>query len=149
MNCNVSAYLYYLEKFVIFHMTDKFLVLEPRLYLTLEKGSHVHESYEFLIPYSPMPPSMIGNRVRTFEVNKLFGINSEQSHGPAASLKGCLLLAFQADKNFLCETARMIYGREIVDFEINGIGFDSEVKNLISSFIEGNVHKQPGYVKRT
>lgn len=132
-------------KLVNIHMTEKFVVIEPILPIDLEKGCHAHESYEFIIPCSPMPASRIEKKINTFQVNKLYALNSEQFHGPVASQTGCRILGVQADKEFLCETARMVYGEKTVEFELGGISFDIEVKELIRAFIEEDVNKQTGY----
>lgn len=127
------------------HLTDKFIVLQPKTALNFVEESHAHESFEFLIPGSAMPLAKVEKRLFQFEVNKLFVFNSEEFHGPATAYPNCRFLAFQVDKHFMRETARMIYGREAVSFKNGSFAFDHEIEELIRRFIEENVNRQAGY----
>ena len=142
-----GPYPYPLKEFaevVNIHSTDKFIVLEPKVPLDFVEESHAHESFEFF-PGSRMPLAKVEKRLLQFEVNKLFVFNSEEFHGPATSFANCWFLAFQVDKFFMRETARMIYGREAVAFENGSFAFDDEIKDLIRRFVEENVNRQAGY----
>ena len=142
-----GPYPFPLEKvgeFIEAHSSNSTVVLLPRTYLDLPCGIHSHGSYEFLIPFTKMPVGLIEDKKIPFEVNKLFPINSGQSHGPSEERKGCKFLAFQMDEKFVRRVARSVYGKNQVFFDNRSCNY-SVIRPFIDRFIEESRGRQAGH----
>lgn len=125
----------------------------PDINITVPKKSfdfspqpgHSHNSYEFLIPYTPM--SHIGVEKRTISVdrNTLIPINPQQPHGPKDMMQGCFLVSIHISRLFLCSVAEHAYDKTNVYFENESVQLDNTTVALMHSFMEEANQKQAGY----
>ena len=75
----------------------------------LKKDFHIHDSYEFLIPYSTLPFVDVEDRCYSFNKGYVFPINSGQAHGPHDCMLNKHFVSLQVDKDSLNEIAYSIY----------------------------------------
>lgn len=110
----------------------------------LNKDSHAHDSYEFIIPYSTMP--YVGVENRCFAINKgnIFPINSWQAHGPQDRMLNMNIISLQVDNDSLGEIAYSIYGKFNICFKQGNNTLSNDLKALVELFIEEYRSIQPG-----
>ncbi len=109
-----------------------------------EKAQHVHDSYEFTIPYTVMPYLQLGKDHYVGEKDKIYPINSGQAHGPYGSMFNTHLLSLNIDSDFLNEIAFSIYGKSNVYFKQGNYSFGNDLKALIKMFVEEYRDSRPG-----
>jgi AraC family transcriptional regulator len=117
----------------------------PKTRLVLLKGQHVHNSYEFLVPFNDIISNKIEKRYCLAQKNKIFPFNSEQYHGPERDIEDISFIAVLADKLVLNNIAKTIYGKSDVVFKNQNFEYDFELSLLISQFIGEWEQTQPGY----
>jgi AraC-like DNA-binding protein len=111
----------------------------------LPKGIHTHNSYEFTIPFTNMPPSYAGSRTVYFERNKLLPFNANQEHGPTVAMDKCNLLGLQVDQTLFSTIAYSICGKQEVVFQNECAVPDKELFRCLSQYIEETTVCQTGY----
>ncbi|HHV98028.1 MAG TPA: helix-turn-helix transcriptional regulator [Clostridiaceae bacterium] len=112
-------------------------IIAPKAYLDFpKKDFHVHDSYEFLVPYSTMPYVDVDNRC--FSINKgyIFPINTGQAHGPHDRMINQCFISLQVDNDSLNEIAYSVYRKFNVRFKQDNYSLSNELKKLIDLFIE-------------
>jgi len=109
-----------------------------------KKDFHVHDSYEFLIPYSTMPYVDVDNKCFSIYKDYIFPINTGQAHGPHDRMLNQYFISLQVDNDSLNETAYSIYNKFNVRFNQNNFPLSNELKKLIELFIEEYRSIQPG-----
>lgn len=112
------------------------IVISPKGSFNMPIGKHTHKSYEFLLPISDMPYTLVENKSTYFENNRLFPINSEQSHGPSKVIKGCKLLAFQIDTDTFNDISHPFCNKKDITFENNNFKIGNEIFSLLKMFTE-------------
>ncbi len=110
----------------------------------LEKAQHVHDSYEFTVPYTTMPYLSLGGKIYSGEKGKIYPMNSGQTHGPNNRMLNRHLISLNVDKDTLNEVAYTIYGKSNVCFKHGNYVFTNELKTMMKSFIEEYNGTQPG-----
>jgi len=120
------------------------LVLSSKDSMYMPKGSHSHASYEFLIPLSDMPYTGVETRIINFEKNKVFPLNSEQSHGPMKEILECKLLAFQIDKDTFNDISYSLCKKNNVTFENKSFKIETDIYGLLKMFMEETRNLQAG-----
>jgi len=120
------------------------IILASKGSINMPKASHSHTSYEFLIPLSDMPYAGVETRIFNFEKNKLFPLNSEQSHGPVKEILGCNLLAFQIDKDTFNDISYSLCKKNNVTFENESFKIEPEMYGLLRMFMEETRNLQAG-----
>lgn len=120
------------------------IVLATKDKINMPRGSHMHDSYEFLLPASDMPTTSVDKKATCFQKNRLFPINSEQPHGPVAEIMGCDLLAFQIQKETLKDIVKSYCNQSDVAFENESIKIDREIPELLRMFMEETRNFQTG-----
>jgi len=109
-----------------------------------EKAQHVHDSYEFTIPSSPMPYASLEDKCFSAEKNKILPFNSGQAHGSFRRMFNIHLISLNVDNDSLNETAYSIYGKSNVCFKQGDYVFSDELKALVKLFIDECINIQPG-----
>jgi AraC-type DNA-binding domain-containing proteins len=99
------------------------------------KGYHAHESYEFLVPFSSMPPLDLEGKLVSFEKNRVFPFNSWSVHGPAEERDSCRLMGIQIDKQLVSQISYMLCGKKKVEFRSENTPFSQELRDLTSLFM--------------
>ena len=109
-----------------------------------KKDFHVHDSYEFLIPYATLPFVDVENRCFSINSGCIFPINSGQAHGPHGRMLNKCFISLQVDNDSLSEIAYSIYGKFNVYFTHDNYSLSYELKTLVELFIEEYNYIQPG-----
>lgn len=129
-----------------FHYYNKILIAVPKTAFDIPNvGTHVHESYEFGVPLTLSPVLRLEKRNVLLEKNKLYPFNTGQIHGTAGPLSGVRLIGIQIDKEFIQETARLVYGKTEIYFVNDNYEFNSDLRNLIRLFMEETKSCQAGF----
>ena len=144
-----GPYPFQIDEFVGEPKVDAFIcqtmiILASKGNISMPKGSHTHESYEFLIPLSDMPNTAVEKRLTNFEKNKLFPLNSEQSHGPIKEIEGCKLLGFQIDKDTFNDISQSLCKKTNVTFENKSFMIGNEIYGLLDMFMKETRNIQTG-----
>jgi AraC-like DNA-binding protein len=111
------------------------IILASKDSVHMPKGRHGHASYEFTIPFSHMPDSVIGRNLVIFEEGKLYPINPEQEHGPLEEMQGCRLLGLHIGRETFNEITQSMCNKRDIDFNNECIRMDSSISDLINMFI--------------
>lgn len=111
----------------------------------LPKGIHTHNSYEFAIPLTNMPPAYAGSRIVYFEKNRILPFNSNQEHGPTVSMNNCNLLGIQIDQTIFSNISRSICGKQEVVFQNECVIPDNELHRYLNQYMEETTMCQAGY----
>ncbi len=120
-------------------------VIKSNNVMHLPKGIHAHNSYEFAIPMSDMPPSIAGNKPIYFKKNKLIPFNADQEHGPSMSMDNCSLLGLQIDHTIFSNIAYIICGGQEVEFINESVEPNNELLIYLSQYMEEVTLQQAGY----
>ena len=135
-----------MEESMNVYLGNQMIVMSTRTTIDfLEEGTHVHSSYEFMTPLSPMPSVVVGKRKIEVEKNKLLPLNSEQEHGPDGQMLGCRMIAFQIEEEFIEEIARSMYGKTEVSFQNAPLYLDTDMQKLLRLFMMEERIRQQGY----
>lgn len=108
-------------------------------------GTHIHNSYEFVIPYSKMPSTSIGNKIYDRNENALFAVNPMQEHGVAYDIKGFNLCGIHVNKSLIQSIAENIYSSSNIVFSNDSFVISYDIRMLIRLFLEELRYKQSGY----
>jgi AraC family transcriptional regulator len=130
---------------VDFFYSDTVALIVSKTTLDLPALTHSHDSYEFVLPLSVMPKSQIENKVVSFKPERLYPLNSEQSHGAAVEMPGRKLLALQVDKHFLWHIPYSMYRKTRVDFQNDGFALSAHARYLLWLFVTESRNRQAGY----
>lgn len=109
-----------------------------------KKDFHVHDSYEFLIPYTALPFVDVENRCFSVNSGHIFPINSGQAHGPYGRMLNKYFISLQVDNDSLNEIVYSIYGKFNVYFRHDNYSLSQELKTLVELFMEEYNSIQPG-----
>lgn len=123
---------------------QEMIVLSTKDTINMPKGSHAHESYEFLIPSTEMRNTMVGSKITNFEKNKLFPINAEQPHGPTVEIKECNLLGFQIGRNTFNNITQDYCKKKDIAFENTSKKIGNEITFLLKMFMDETRNLQTG-----
>lgn len=111
----------------------------------ITQGTHLHNSYEFVICHSKLPSTIIGNRLYDRKDNTLFAVNPMQEHGMAAHLKGFNICGLHIDKSLIESVSMEIYGSSNILFSNDSFVLTHDISLLIRLFLEELKYKQSGY----
>ncbi len=111
------------------------IILTSKGSMFMPRGSHAHESYEFLIPLSDMQNTAIDRKIISIEKNRLLPLNSEQFHGLSKEIHGCRLFAFQIDKDVLNQISYSICNKSEISFQNESYIIGNEIQNLLRMFM--------------
>ncbi len=120
-------------------------IIESKKGLYLFEGTHFHDSFEFTVPLTIMPPSHAGKATIELERGKIYPFNPCQPHGPVAEMHGCRLLGIHLDKTAVYRMAYYMCGRSDVSFENYGTPVYSSLGSYLQLFKEEAAYKQTGY----
>lgn len=121
------------------------IVVKTKDCINISKGSHSHASYEFIIPLlSNTPCAGVETRVFNLEKDKLFPINSEQSHGPGKDILGCNMLVFQIDKDTLNDISFSMCKKNNIMFKNECAEIGNEIFGLLKMFMVETRNFQSG-----
>lgn len=110
-----------------------------------DSEGHTHDSFEFIIPNSPMQSIFIDKKPLATNANTLIPINSNQAHGPSNTMSVDCLLAVQIAADYLKEVSYQISSSSFFSFENAPISSCNQIKQLMHCFINESVNKQAGY----
>ena len=124
----------------------------PEMFITIsnagldfpEREQHAHDSYEFLIPSTPMPDISVENKILFGETNTLIPFNSGQAHGPDEPIFDVRFTAFIIDEKFFNNIAHSIYGKKRVFFKNSNYIPNDNLQVLLRLFTEEARNGQPG-----
>jgi AraC family transcriptional regulator len=133
------------SKLADMHVGASMVIFMSKSYISLPVGTHVHSSYEFIIPQAPMPISIIGKKLFNFELNKLYPINCDQLHGPIEQLPASKFITFQLKKQFIQDMSNQVYGKSQLQFRNTSYKCSSELQALLRAFVEESSNRQAGY----
>lgn len=108
-------------------------------------GTHIHNSYEFVISYAKIPSAIVDNKIYTRSINTLFAMNPLQDHGVATDLKGFSLCGIHIDNNLIQSVAMDMYGSPDILFSNDSFVVSHDISMLLRLFLEEQRYKQSGY----
>ncbi len=111
----------------------------------LEKEQHAHTSYEFIIPHHTMHFAGVESSIHIFEKDKIFPINSEQFHGPKATMNNCYFDVISIEKDYLSNIAASILGNKNVVFTNKSTAIPQYLPVIYKEFINEYGYQQSGY----
>jgi AraC family transcriptional regulator len=120
------------------------IVLSTTSPIIMPRGSHAHQSYEFLIPSTDMPNTLIGKKITGFEKNRLIPINSEQPHGPIKEILECSLIGIHIQSTILNDISDQFCKKRDIIFDNEGVAIDHQIPLLINMFMEETKNSQTG-----
>jgi AraC-like DNA-binding protein len=112
---------------------------------SITHGTHLHNSYEFVICHSKIPWTIIENKPYDRKNNTLFAVNPMQEHGMAADLKGFSLCGLHIDKSLVESVSMGIYGSSNVLFSNDSFVLTPDMSMMVRLFLEELKYKQSGY----
>jgi AraC-like DNA-binding protein len=127
------------------HLGPSMVVILPKATVNLPVGTHVHSSYEFMLPLAPMPVSLVGDSPVVFEPNKLFPINCDQPHGQVERSYNSRFIAFQIEKAFVQNISYEMYGSRQLLFRNSSHEWSVDLQSLLKSFVEESTNRQAGH----
>ncbi len=107
-------------------------------------GTHTHSSYEFVIPIINMNNTVVENKAFIFEYQKIFPLNSGQSHGFSKPTANCQLFALQIDKDFINDISLQLCNTGNVCFTNESTKIGSELNSLLNMYMLEARNRQTG-----
>lgn len=135
-----------LEDYTKFYESKSINIVITKTNISFVRGSevHSHDSYEFLMPFKPMPYIGCDGRVIFVPNQKIFPINPFQEHGPQGEMNNSLFAAVHIASEFMRQVAQDIYGENDVVFKNEPVPISDELKTLIGKFTEEAVKSKLG-----
>ncbi|MEN6326282.1 MAG: AraC family transcriptional regulator [Syntrophomonas sp.] len=111
----------------------------------VETGECKCSQYHFLIPIKNMPVIKMDSKVYKLKPNSIFPCNPDQSHSIVSDGgQGFKSFVLYMDKTFLESVSYSMFGSELIEFQNSYFELDTEIKNLINSFVQEASAQQPG-----
>lgn len=124
---------------------SQFSIISTNLPVDIEPGMHDHESYEFVLPITTMPQAKVGKKRLYYEPNKVYPINSGQSHGVNDLMTGIKLISIMVDQTLMNDLFYSIIGKKGLSIGDNPFSLDAELRLLIHTFVKESQTRQVGY----
>ena len=124
---------------------ENIAVLVTNKATNIRHGTHIHNSYEFVICYTKIPSAIINNKLYNRKINTLFAVNPLQEHGVAIDLKGFSLCGIHMDNHLIQSAAMDMYGCSDIDFPNDSFAVNHDLSMLVRLFLEELKYKQSGY----
>jgi AraC-like DNA-binding protein len=112
------------------------LIAKTNISFSEYPDTHVHDSYEFLMPFTPMPHIGCGGKCIYVPKDMILPINTGQEHGPMEDMPNSFFAAMHIDPGFLRGVALEAYGSRDIVFRNEPAPISRELKTLISKFAE-------------
>ncbi len=112
------------------------LITKTNISFTAGPQLHSHDSYEFLIPFKPMPYIGCDGKCLSVPKDMVFPFNPLQEHGPQGEMMNSFFAAIHIESEFMKKVAHNIYGETEVVFMNKPVPISSELKILITNFAE-------------
>ncbi len=120
------------------------IVLSQKYSLNMPKGTHCHDSYEFLVPLTDMSHTCLDKRPIIFDKSRLLPINSGQEHGFSKPAGNCHFYAFQVDNYTLNDIALQFCNKGQVVFSNESMDLCPEILPLLNMFKNETKYMQTG-----
>jgi AraC-like DNA-binding protein len=124
------------------YMGSGIIIVSTKGSLKIPKGTHCHSSYEFLVPRSNMSYSIVDNKLKYIEKDKIFSINPEQYHGQMREIEECRLVSIQIEKESFDEISHEYCKKRNIVFENESCILSPEINSLINMFILETSNKE-------
>jgi len=111
----------------------------------IRRGTHSHDSYEFVICYTRLPSAIIDGRIFNRTKNSLFAVNPMQKHGIISDIKGFNLCGIHVAKILIQNVAECMYGSQEVVFSNESFVVNHDLSMMVRLFLEELRYKQSGY----
>lgn len=127
-----------IEDYTRYYESDciNIIIAKTNISFTAGPQIHSHDSYEFLIPFKPMPSIGCGGECFFVPNDMVFPINPCQEHGPQSEMINSFFAAIHIASEFMRKVAQDIYGETEVTFVNKPIPVSGELKILIAKFAE-------------
>ncbi len=112
--------------------------------MSMPRGSHAHQSYEFLIPLTDMPHTVIGKKAMGFEKNRLVAINPEQPHGVSKEILEYSLTGVHIQRDTLNDISDQYCKVKEVSFDNESVRIGNQIPLLAHMFMEETRNLQTG-----
>ncbi len=122
------------------------VVSKAALYAFRFQGLHMHNSYEFIFPESPMPFMQVGSETIPVQRDMMLPINPGHLHGPADDMPCCSFTALHIDTEYMLEIARQVYCKQEAEFPSRPQVPEHNLIDLLNLFIREAKNRQPGYM---
>jgi len=121
-----------------FHEGRNVSVVRPRVPLPEQNASHahVHDSYEFTIPFSHPPMLRQDNQIVRLPVGEMICCNPNVLHGPAQRTVNADFLALQVSRDFLQALGKETFRKEDLSFSHEPFTPPPDLLRVIYQFID-------------
>jgi len=124
------------QKVVENYTTSSIAVTTTNRLTNITRGTHFHDSYEFVICHADIPSTIIDNKLSDRSNNTLFSVNPMQEHGMAFNVNGFSLCGIHIDKAFMQGVSEEIYGSPNIIFSNESFAVSHEIRMLLSLFLD-------------
>lgn len=125
--------------------SENIAVLLTNKAANIRKGTHFHDSYEFVICYTKIPSAIINKKIYNRKINTLFAVNPLQEHGVTVDLKGFSLCGIHIDNDLMKSVSMTMYGSPDIVFSNDSYVVNHDLSMLVRLFLEELKYKQSGY----
>lgn len=105
------------EKYTEVFGSPQVLLIEPKIGIGFQPGTHSHETYEFFIPFRQPFLMQTSDQEVLLKPNSALLIPPEQAHGPAVATRGSIVLTIYVRKAFMQELYASVFGTNMVAFD--------------------------------
>lgn len=132
------------QKVVENYSTASIAVTTTNRLTNITRGTHFHDSYEFVICHADIPSTIIDNKLCDRPNNTLFTVNPMQEHGMAFDVKGFSLCGIHIDKAFMQGVSEEMFGSPNITFSNESFAVSHEISMLLNLFIDEIKYDQFG-----
>jgi AraC family transcriptional regulator len=132
------------EKVLENYSTSSIAVTTTNKLTNITRGTHFHDSYEFVICQADIPSTKIEKKLSDRSNNALFAINPMQEHGMAYDVKGFGLCGIHIEKDFMQGVSEEIYGSPNIIFSNESFDAGHELRMLLNLFLDEIKYDQFG-----
>jgi len=128
------------------HVAQSVSVVRPRVPLPTqdESQAHVHDSYEFTIPFSDSPLLCQDNRHVRLPAGEMICCNPNVLHGPSRPIVSSDFLSLQIGRSFLQQVSHEVFGKKDLSFSHEPFKPPSDLLRIIYHFIDESSSHRTG-----
>ena len=135
---------------IVQNQLSKTIILIMLLWLlpinyNIARGTHCHDSYEFIMAYADIPSALLDNKIHHRSTNSLFAINPMQEHGMAEDQDGFPLCGIHVSKSFMQNVSVNMFNSPDIIFSNDSFNINHDLSMLIRLFLEELKYKQLGH----
>ncbi|PKM77157.1 MAG: hypothetical protein CVU90_08375 [Firmicutes bacterium HGW-Firmicutes-15] len=126
-------------------VTDSMGVFITKQPMKFNEVEHIHQGYEFIIPFGPTTTYKLQKKTVKTEYNKILPVNPGQPHIAVDETSITTLMALFIDVQFLNNIAKSVSNTTELSFENISYAYDAYLQNILTDFINELKFKQCGH----